>query len=179
MHAACLRCSTCSAALSGSPFRAHGGRPFCPPCFAEAHAPRCTRCALAIEGASLNCGASVFHPGCARCARCDAPVGGRGLPFRASPDGNLDCATCVNSGADQRGAGGAVSHGRPVRPQSRPVSDVESLVSSAGASATKVSSHGAAARSAPHKSGVRGPGIAHRKAAAHNEISVIYASLDT
>lgn len=75
-------CGACNLPIKGN-YNTHQGRAFHPPCYTEAHAPRCAQCGNPINGKYVIVAKKNLHEQCARafmeatnppCAQCGKPL---------------------------------------------------------------------------------------------------------
>ncbi|KAK2820264.1 hypothetical protein Q5P01_023223 [Channa striata] len=69
-HLGCFKCKTCRKALSGE-YISKDGVPYCEKDYQRQFGVQCEQCQMFITGKVLEAGDKHYHPGCARCSRCD------------------------------------------------------------------------------------------------------------
>ncbi|CAN9509122.1 unnamed protein product [Ophioblennius macclurei] len=69
-HLGCFKCKACKKVLSGE-YISKDGEPYCERDYQLKFGVQCDNCQKFITGKVLEAGTKHYHPGCARCCRCD------------------------------------------------------------------------------------------------------------
>uniref|UniRef100_A0A672FDG3 Actin binding LIM protein 1b n=1 Tax=Salarias fasciatus TaxID=181472 RepID=A0A672FDG3_SALFA len=69
-HLGCFKCKACKKVLSGE-YISKDGAPYCERDYQLQFGVQCETCQKFITGKVLEAGSKHYHPGCARCSRCD------------------------------------------------------------------------------------------------------------
>ncbi|XXQ38306.1 LIM zinc-binding domain-containing protein [Plasmodiophora brassicae] len=92
LHAACFTCSACRTGLAGLGYVQRNAAAYCPECFAERFAPRCTTCREPILGRALKIGDQAWHEHHFRCKVCNVSLLGSNS-FTQNDDKDVCCMT--------------------------------------------------------------------------------------
>ncbi|XP_028908803.1 actin-binding LIM protein 3 isoform X4 [Ornithorhynchus anatinus] len=68
-HVSCFKCQTCGVILTGE-YISKDGVPYCEADYHAQFGIKCETCSRYISGRVLEAGGKHYHPGCARCVRC-------------------------------------------------------------------------------------------------------------